>query len=169
VAHWLTRGGNRRSEDLDAGYARRLNQEQYEAEGDAFGCLCCYGDYAFEEIGACRAGHTFCRRCMTSYVQVCVAVCRHALSEVYTHAWPLVQQNVMGAYVPASVEPPPPIQCFAGADDCKEGFSDWTLQYSLPTEVYDWYMQAVAKAALTKVCVYRLRGVRLRPSVPGLG
>lgn len=41
----------------------------------------------------------------------------------------------MGAYAATSLEPPPPITCFAGDEECREAFADWTLRYCLPAEV----------------------------------
>jgi hypothetical protein len=50
-----------RREAADAAIAKRINLDQYLEFGDELGCSCCFGDDAWEEMGACADGHLVCR------------------------------------------------------------------------------------------------------------
>lgn len=56
-------GKEKRSEkwEKDDGVARELNRLQYEKEGQLVECCCCFGNEAWEEMGACGEGHLVCR------------------------------------------------------------------------------------------------------------
>lgn len=55
------RDARRRLEAADGAVAKRLNLEQYVALGEELACSCCFGDDAWEEMGACAEGHLVCR------------------------------------------------------------------------------------------------------------
>ncbi|KAI5777818.1 hypothetical protein EDC01DRAFT_759314 [Geopyxis carbonaria] len=53
----------------DAALAQTLNEAEAAAAGALVECECCYGDFAWENIAACTAGHFFCHACLTRAVQ----------------------------------------------------------------------------------------------------
>jgi len=56
----------------DRTVAVRINEEEHAAAQSLLECECCFGDYAWEEIVACTAGHFFCHTCLRRSVQECV-------------------------------------------------------------------------------------------------
>jgi hypothetical protein len=54
----------------DAKIAREWNAKEYEREGQSIECCCCFGEEAWEEMGACEEGHLVCRSCINTHVSV---------------------------------------------------------------------------------------------------
>lgn len=53
----------------DRTLAQLLNEAEHAAASDLVECECCFGDYAWDEITACAAGHFFCHGCLLKSVQ----------------------------------------------------------------------------------------------------
>ncbi|KZO97505.1 hypothetical protein CALVIDRAFT_479838 [Calocera viscosa TUFC12733] len=47
----------------DEELAEKLNEQEYEANGEGLECGCCFGDYPFDKMVQCAEGHLFCRNC----------------------------------------------------------------------------------------------------------
>ncbi|XP_071482028.1 E3 ubiquitin-protein ligase RNF216-like [Diadema antillarum] len=63
-----------KNEDEKSDYqvALRLNEDQYEKEGQMIECGCCYMEVTFENMVQCLEGHLFCRTCLQSYTKEAV-------------------------------------------------------------------------------------------------
>jgi len=51
----------------DMATAVALNTKEYEDEGQAIECACCYSEVAFENMVQCPDGHLFCTMCLQRY------------------------------------------------------------------------------------------------------
>lgn len=55
--------------ERDGQLAQRLNEEEYDREGQSITCGCCYGDQVFESLMFCsEANHAFCHDCVRRYL-----------------------------------------------------------------------------------------------------
>ncbi|CED84865.1 mitochondrial 50s ribosomal protein l3 [Phaffia rhodozyma] len=48
--------------------ARAWNYGVYQSEGQLMECQCCFGEEAWEDIGACSDGHLLCRSCINTHL-----------------------------------------------------------------------------------------------------
>ncbi|KXS12633.1 hypothetical protein M427DRAFT_157210 [Gonapodya prolifera JEL478] len=96
----------------DFDVACTLNRQQYESEGQAIGCACCFSDFPFEDLVACPAGHLFCRTCISSQINEGL----------------FGQSRLNGR----------PLTCFS-IEACPEVFEDAALQRVLPPDVFERY------------------------------
>ncbi|KAJ3287495.1 hypothetical protein HK104_008555 [Borealophlyctis nickersoniae] len=53
----------------DLQLARTLNAAEYEETEQSITCLCCFGDYPFEDLCQCPNAHLFCKGCVTRVVE----------------------------------------------------------------------------------------------------
>jgi TRIAD3 protein (E3 ubiquitin-protein ligase RNF216) len=95
-------------QDLD--FATKLNETQYEEQGQGIECGCCNDSFTFEDLTQCNGGHLFCLACVKEYVQ----------GKVFG------DQDFN-------------LHCMDWASDCKEKFPESALEKALPKETYQKY------------------------------
>lgn len=61
----------------DGDLAKKVNLDQYLELGEELSCSCCFGDDAWEEMGACAEGHLVCRCASDHLPAVPIALPRH--------------------------------------------------------------------------------------------
>ncbi|KAF9264839.1 hypothetical protein L218DRAFT_861859 [Marasmius fiardii PR-910] len=66
---WLVRKLVEDEVGNDGVLAEKLNDQEYEENGDGVECGCCFSTYAFDKMVQCEDGHLFCTECMTSYAE----------------------------------------------------------------------------------------------------
>ncbi|XP_065065787.1 E3 ubiquitin-protein ligase RNF216-like [Rhopilema esculentum] len=49
--------------------AQRLNEHQYQQEGQYIECNCCFGEAVFEDMTQCSEGHLSCLECLRNYAK----------------------------------------------------------------------------------------------------
>jgi hypothetical protein len=57
--------------EKDLTLARQYNESQYSEAQELLECGCCFGEYTWEEMTACTAGHLVCHTCITHTAQEC--------------------------------------------------------------------------------------------------
>jgi uncharacterized protein YeeX (DUF496 family) len=56
--------------DNDKSIAAQLNHKEYLDSNQLITCQCCFGEYAFEELGQCEDGHLFCQSCISQSIKI---------------------------------------------------------------------------------------------------
>lgn len=98
--------------DADRAVAKSLNEQEYTAAKELLECQCCFGDFAWEEIAACKEGHFFCHPCVVRSVQ----------EAIFGQSSSLVHGNV---------------KCLASsADACKATIPADVLESLLPKDIH---------------------------------
>jgi hypothetical protein len=55
----------------DLVFARKVNEQEYTEAEELVECGCCFGDYPWDDMTSCTAGHLVCYQCVTHTAQEC--------------------------------------------------------------------------------------------------
>ncbi|KAI9006684.1 hypothetical protein CLU79DRAFT_548999 [Phycomyces nitens] len=118
----------RNQSEKDQKLAHQINQEQYSKHNQLITCLCCYDDFAFENLAFCSEGeHTFCHSCVNRF-----------MSE--------------GLFGQGSLRGMQRIQCISPTN-CDGCLSPLILKQVLTPDVWMAYEKSVFEANLNQACL----------------
>lgn len=110
----------------DRDYAYRMNTTEYTHHQQLMTCLCCYSDYAFEELAFCSEGdHAFCHGCLIHYI-----------SE--------------GLFGQGELRGVPSISCISSNDECKGVFPTTTLKRILSNDIWMAYENSLLEGGINE-------------------
>lgn len=115
-------------ESLDLALAQKLNEMQYETEGQFIECCCCYNPVPFENLTQCNAGHLFCLTCVKEYIQT----------------------TVFG-------EERNDIHCLDMESQCQESFPLSSIEAALPKETFNRFQELMQRIEIKKAGLEGLR------------
>lgn len=101
--------------------ASKINETQYEREGQGIECGCCYESVPFESLVQCNEGHLFCNNCIKDYVE----------------------KTVFG-------EERNDIHCIDFQSNCKEGFPEASIRSALTKETFEKYKHMIQMIDIKK-------------------
>jgi len=108
-------------ESQDHDFATKLNETQYEEQGQGIECCCCYESVPWEALTQCNAGHLFCLNCIKEYVE----------------------RTVFG-------EERNDIHCMDGESLCQEPFPESSIEKALPPDTYKKYLGLMQQIEIKK-------------------
>lgn len=110
----------------DQHYAYKINTNEYTDHNQLMTCLCCYSDFAFEELSFCSEGdHSFCHTCLTHYI-----------SE--------------GLFGQGELRGKPFIGCISSSDECKGSFQATMLKRILSTDIWMAYENSLLDGGINE-------------------
>lgn len=123
-----------REERLNEIFAREINLQEAEQEGQTISCGCCFGDVTFEDLTFCASGdHAFCISCVTRQVDELV----HGGAPLRI----LIPEGGSGVGEGTGV------RCLS-VEDCLSPFSHSELERVLPPILFASLSQRLGEAAL---------------------
>jgi len=108
-------------ESVDHDFATKLNETQYEEQGQGIECCCCFESVPFEALTQCNAGHLFCLNCIKEYVE----------------------RTVFG-------EERNDIHCMDSESQCQESFPESSIEKALSAETFKKYTKLMQQIEIKK-------------------